>query len=194
MRETVMKEKDKILKKYSTGKNVIIFFIITQIFYAFMMFITIPKISEYSEGMKIFDLIPTGYSVGYAEKLLEALGETGRNIYLFQQIPLDMFYPLFFAITYSLLLYYLFKKIFKQNSRIFILSIVPVLAGLFDYLENIGIISMLLKYPEFSPNIAKITNIFSLFKSFFTTMFFVLLIGSVIIILIKKVKKRARLE
>jgi len=121
--------------------------------------------------------------------IFDTLGEKGRSVYLFNQIPVDMIYPGLFAISYSLLLFYLFKKSFKPNSKIYALSLVPLFGGLFDYLENIGIIVMISIYPQFSSNISNITNTFSILKSIFTTLFFTLLIIGIVALVVKKRRK-----
>jgi len=183
-----MNKFQELLNKHSTGKTVFILFIITQAIYVLMFMVTIPNVMEYSNGMKVLDNQPTGYSSEYAHQLFDTLGEKGRSEYLFKQIPIDMIYPGLFALAYSLLLFYLFKKSFKLNKKIYILSLVPIVAGLFDYLENIGIIVMISIYPQFLSSIANITNIFSLAKSLFTTLFFVLLIVGVVTLIVKKIR------
>jgi hypothetical protein len=93
------------------GKKVLFFFVVTNLVYVFMLFVTIPKVMSYSNGMKIPDLMPTGYNTDHINTLFTILGTEGRNVYLYNQIPADMVYPLLFAICYSLLLAYLFKKL-----------------------------------------------------------------------------------
>jgi len=105
----------EILNKYSSGKNVLLFFVVTQIFYGTMLLFSIPKVMQYSNGMKILDMLPTGYSAEYVQTLFQTLGEIGQNVYLFQQIPLDMFYPGLFAISFSLLLTFIFEKVFSKG-------------------------------------------------------------------------------
>lgn len=83
----------------------------------------------------------------------------------------------------------MFKKSFKTNNKIHALCLVPILRGIFDYLENIGIIVMLSIYPKFFSNIANITNIFSILKSIFTTIFFILLLIGIVAFVVKKIKK-----
>lgn len=162
---------------------------IAQAVYFFMLTVTIPEVMKYSDGMKLLDMQPTGYSAEYAKHLLDTLSEQGRKVYLFKQIPFDMIYPGLFAVGYSLLLTFLFKKGFDLKSKIYYLSLVPVFAGLFDYLENIGVIVMISMYPKFSPAIASTTSVFSLIKSALAIAFFVLLVVGVIAWLIKKVRK-----
>ena len=98
----------ELLNKYSSGKNVLILFMFTQVVYGIMLGFSIPNVMQYSSGMKILDLIPTGYSPEYVQKLFKTLGEAGRGVYLYQQIPLDMIYPGLFAVSYTLLLVFFF--------------------------------------------------------------------------------------
>ena len=71
-----------------------------------MLTITIPMVMSFSDGMKLLDMMPAGYSAEYVNTLLNTLGEQGRNAYLFQQIPVDMVYPFLFAVSYCLLFAY----------------------------------------------------------------------------------------
>lgn len=97
-----------------------------------MLLYTIPRVGQYAPKMKLFDLSPTGYSFLYANELLDALGAEGRNLYLYQQIPLDFIYPGLLAVSYCLLLSWLFAKSLNPDSKVFYLCFVPVAGGLFE--------------------------------------------------------------
>lgn len=178
------------ISNITSGKKVLLFLIPAMCVYLTMLLYSIPKVLEYSGDMKILDMMPTGYDAEYAQKLFETLGETGRAIYLFQQIPLDMVYPGLFAISFSLLLAFLFKKAFSATSKIQNLTLLPIFAGLFDYLENMGIIIMLTSYPEIYAGVVRVTNIFSISKSVLTTIVFVLIISSLVRIFGRKIFKQ----
>jgi hypothetical protein len=178
------------IRNTTSGKKALMFLVPAMGMYLIMLFYSIPRVLEHSGGMKILDLMPTGYNTEYAQKLFETLGETGREIYLFQQIPLDMIYPGLFAVSFSLLLAFLFKKAFPVTSKIQNLAIVPIFAGLFDYLENIGIIIILTSYPDFYAWVVSVTNIFSISKSLLTTLVFVLIIISLVRIFGRKIFKQ----
>jgi len=133
--------------------------------------VTIPKTMDFSNGMKLLEMLPTGYNQDYVNKLFKTLRENGRAIYLTNQIPVDMRYPLLFGLTYSLLLAYFLKKLNKLKSLFKYLCLLPIIAGITDYMENLGIITMLNNYPKLTEVIVNATNIFSVIKSTSTSLF-----------------------
>jgi len=141
-----------------------------------MILYTIPIISAYAPKLPIFDLSPSGYSYEYAKELLFALGSDGRNMYLNTQLPLDFIYPGLFSISYSLMLVWLFRKSFSEDSKIHYLFLVPFLAGFFDYLENVFIIKMISSYPDLQMSTVNTASFFTVLKSGFTVLFFTLLL------------------
>ena len=180
-----MKQITKVLEKYATGKKVLSLFILTNVVFLFMLMVTIPKTMEFSNGMKLLDMLPTGYNLDYVNKLFSTLGENGREIYLTNQIPVDMIYPLLFGLTYTLLLAYFLKKLNKLKSPFTYLCLLPIIAGIADYFENIGIITMLNSSPNLTEITVNTTSTFSVIKSTSTTLFFIALIVILIILGIK---------
>ncbi len=153
-----------------------------------MLFVTIPKTVAFAGGMKLLDMMPQGYDFEYVSELFNKLGEEGREVYLFNQIPVDMIYPFLFGMTYSLLIAYFLKKLDKLNTPFFYLCLVPIIAGIADYLENFGIITMLNDFPDLSMTQVNVTNIFTLIKSLSTTLFFLILIVIIIIVGVRRLK------
>lgn len=184
-----MKLLTKLIEKNISGKKVLGLFILTNVVYVYMLTVTIPGTMEFSDGMKLLDMMPTGYDLNYVSELFSSLGENGRETYLTDQIPVDMFYPLLFGLTYCLLLGYFLNKINKLNSPYIYLCLLPIFAGIADYLENFGIITMLKNYPELTEITVKTTNLFSLIKSISTSAFFVVLMVILIILGIKLIQR-----
>lgn len=176
------------------GRTVLLLFIVTNLAYLFMMVVTIPEVMSYSEGMSILDMMPGGYDATYVRILFDTLGPQGRGAYLFNQIPADMVYPLLFAITYSLLFAYFLKKTGKLNTPYLYFCILPLIAGLADYAENVGIITMLHQYPDLSLASIKASNIFSLVKSSTTTVYFVALIILLVMFGIRSLRGRRHMQ
>ena len=170
----------ELIKRNLDGKKILFLFIVTNIVYVIMLTITIPKVMGFAGGMKLLDMIPSGYTPEYVNTLLNALGAAGRHAYLFNQIPVDMVYPFLFGVSNCLVLAYFLNKLGKFNSNLFYLCLLPIFAGLFDYCENIGIIIMLTSFPGNSILLSQVTNVFSILKSAFTTTYFIVLIISLI--------------
>ncbi|MFZ4463411.1 MAG: hypothetical protein ACOYN5_06165 [Bacteroidales bacterium] len=153
------------------GRKALFFFVIAGMLYTFMLIVTIPEVMLFSDGMKILDMMPTGYDAAYVKQLFETLGTEGRQLYLTHQLPVDMVFPFFSAIGFSLVMAWILKKLGKLNSLWFILCYLPFFAGAFDYLENFGIISLLIRYPSLSVTFIRIINVFSVLKSSMTTIY-----------------------
>jgi len=178
----------KFIEKNISGKKIFGLFILTNVVYLFMLTVTIPKTMEFSNGMKLLDMMPTGYDWNYVNELFKTLGENGRNTYLTTQIPVDMIYPLLFGLSYSLIFAYFLKKLEKLNSSFIYLCLLPIIGGFADYIENFGIIIMLNNYPELTEITVYVTNAFSVLKSTSTSIYFIALIVILIILGIKFVK------
>ncbi|WKK74738.1 hypothetical protein QYS49_24030 [Marivirga salinae] len=131
---------------------------------------------HFSNGMNLLDMMPLGYNSDYINSLFEALGKEGQDAYLYYQLPLDMFYPLFYTISFSLLIAYFLKKIKQFNSAFFFLCLIPIIAGITDYFENIGIITMLSTYPNMSETLMATTNVFTIIKSMTVSVTFITMI------------------
>jgi hypothetical protein len=165
-----------LIQKNISGKKVLLLFTLANIVYAIMLIITIPEIMHYSGGMKILDMMPMGYDVHYVNTLFNTLGKSGRDSYLYHQLPLDLVYPALFGISSCLVLAYFLNKLEKLDSSLFYLCLIPLFSGFFDYGENIGIIMMLKDYPNISVLQVQITNVFSVLKSILTSIYFIILI------------------
>lgn len=177
-----MKQLTKLIERNISGKKILGLFILTNVIYLFMLTVTIPLTMNFSNGMELLDMRPTGYDLNYVSELFSSLGENGRKTYLTNQIPVDMIYPLLFGLTYCLLLAYFLKKSNKLNAPYTYLCLLPIIAGIADYFENFGIITMLKSYPDLTEIAVKTTNSFSLIKSVSTSVFFIVLIIVLIIL------------
>ncbi len=155
-----------------------------------MLTFTIPKVSGFANGMKILDMMPEGYDINYVNTLFAGLGENGRDAYLYNQIPLDLIFPALFGIGYCLLFAFLLKKLNQVKSPFFYFSFLPLIAGISDYLENIGIMTMLNQYPNYSDDTVTITSTFSFLKSSTTTIYFIALIFVLIAFGVQYVKSK----
>jgi len=170
----------KTLTRLSTGKMVIIGLIMTNLVFAIMILITIPTTSNFAGGMDILDMKPGGYSMDYILMLFELLGDEGRAFYLTRQLPIDFIYPGLFALSGVINFIYLLKKLYPTQLSLNWILVFPIIAGVADYFENIGIIVMLNTFPALHEGVAQTTSILSITKSTSSTFYwvaFLILIG-----------------
>jgi hypothetical protein len=185
-----MKAIHTLIEKNLAGKKVLFLFALNFLIYIIMIGFTIPAVMQYANGMQLLDMMPLGYDMAYVTALFENLGAPGRQAYLYRQLPLDMVYPLLFAVSYPLVMAYFLKKLDRLHGPLFYLCLLPLLAGLADYLENIGIIALLGQFPDLSPTSVTIGSTMSLIKSGATTVYFLALIGILIAVGVKTFKKQ----
>ncbi|MCG9751888.1 hypothetical protein L1D54_15480 [Vibrio brasiliensis] len=164
-----------LLQRASSGKLVLVLFVLTNLIYAVILGYSIPLVLSFSSESVLFDMSPTGYSYAEATELLQSLGLEGRNSYLTVQLPIDLVYPLMFAVSYALMITWILKQFLPKQSRLFFVAFIPVLAGVFDYLENASIALMLNRFPSVSETLVTSASSFTIAKSVLTTLFFVVL-------------------
>lgn len=181
--------KDLIIRNLQ-GRKILILFIITMVIYAIMLLVTIPLVMYFADGLKLLDMMPSGYNAEYVSSLMNALGEEGRHAYLYYQIPFDMLYPGFFAVTWSLIFAWFLRKANRLHSSLFYVSYIPLFAGLFDYMENFGIIAIIGTWPNTPDLLSSASNIFSVIKSFLTTIYYVSLIVLLIVVMLKYIRRK----
>lgn len=56
-------------------KHIVILLILTLSVYLAMIFVTIPSVKEFANGMELPDLMPGGYSPEYLKELFGKLGD-----------------------------------------------------------------------------------------------------------------------
>lgn len=185
-KEWFKKYKEGWINKPVNGKTVLLLLLLTNIVYVYMLFVSIPKVIGFAGGMKIPDMMPIGYEPEYIITLLEKLGDQGRHVYLYQQIPVDLCYPFLFGITYCMVILYLLQKNQKMNGETFYLCLLPLMGGFFDYLENFSIIHMLSSFPGISVSSVKISAFFTVFKSMLSSISFTVIIILLLMLILRK--------
>jgi hypothetical protein len=190
---------ERLLKRFSLyytefilrniqAKWVIFWLILTYFIYSVLLFVIIPELMAFSGGKLIFNIMPFGYSEEYVKELLSTMGEVGRKNYLHHLIPVDLFFPFMFAYSNFILTGYLLNRLEAVRDGFKYLCLLPVFASWFDYLENLGVMAMLVKYPDESNALVQFCDFFSVTKSLLITIYFVVLLT--ILFLIWKRKKR----
>lgn len=118
----------------------------------------VSKLKQITNGVGILDMEP-GYSIEKAYSILDSQGTEGRYYYLKRIIPMDFVFPLIYMAFYCSIILFLLKLIHPRNELLHLLAFVPVLNTFFDYLENITIIRLLVRYPQKEIFTVKLANI-----------------------------------
>jgi hypothetical protein len=85
-----------------------------------------------------------------AEKIFSmvaAYGPDGRPFYATIVLTADILFPIAYTIFLGLLITLLLRRAFDKDSKLQRLNVIPFSTGLFDLLENICIVVLLLSFP-----------------------------------------------
>lgn len=158
-----------LISRTSSVKYLCYLFLSSHVILLLMMTYTFPRINN-QIGTNAFDLQTFGYSVSEARSIVNTMNDQITNLYLFPQLSLlDLLYPFLLALFLSSFLFRLIGITKTKNGVNSIVLIVPFLAMIFDYLENICIILMITKSVETSEYFVLLSSIFTLLKSVLTS-------------------------
>lgn len=181
-----------IISKISWKKAILF----TMLFFAFFILINysgvgVKGLLDISSGSNILDF-EFGFNYGKAHKILAALGDEGRTFYLTKIMPLDFPFPFTYMLFYLGWIALLLKHLRPRKQYKYLLFM-PILAMLFDWVENIGIITMLLYYPNIPSWAVLLASIFGMLKTIFT-IGSIAIIGILFILLIYSSKQIRRCQ
>ncbi len=104
-----------------------------------------------SGGVGVIDLLPW-YTPEEAFQRFNVYGPEGRNLYLIAEWTGDFIYPAVYALLFGSIVYRLGGGAW---------ALLSLYSGLVDWIENILITIMLVRFPVFSTGIAQIATIFT---------------------------------
>jgi hypothetical protein len=154
-----------------SGIWVVLFFSLLLILFAVFILPTHAVIGTAEEGApKIPDLF-LWYTPGYLYDIADAYGETGRMEFLKMHAGFDVIWPLVYVGFLAVSLSWTTGLILKTEGRISRfsgilprLNLIPILAGISDFLENIFTSVVILRFPERSPVIDALSPVMTLLK------------------------------
>lgn len=119
------------------------------------------------------------YSADDLYQMAEAYGQEGRVAYIQARFTFDLIWPLVYMLFLCTGISWVYGKTFAPDSLWQRMNLVPVLAALFDYFENIATSLVMQQYPDQLPIVAGLAPIFTLGKWMLVGGSFVLLIVGV---------------
>ena len=105
-----------------------------------------PTIVEHSGGLAILDLRDS-FSPDDAYELFTALGSAGRRAYLILHLVPDMIFPIGYALTFAFVSAWFLVRLLPLDHPLQWLSMIPLISGLADVIENLSLVICNLAYP-----------------------------------------------
>jgi len=139
----------------------------------------IEELKAITGGVGVLDM-EVLYTPDQAHAFLAVMGEAGRAFYLTRIAPLDLLVPFFYALFLSTAITWFLHKWLPAESMWHRLNLVPVIGGLCDYLENLGIIAMILAWPANLPDIASFTMAATLLKFSLSILAGLIVLGAIL--------------
>jgi hypothetical protein len=132
------------------------------------------------------------YSPEDAYNLIGNYGKQAISYYLYVMEPFDVLIPalmgLFICVTCTVIL-----RNIVNNKYLTIIYVSSTLGCLLDYMENVGVITMLTNYPSKLVIVARITNLITMAKSILSTVNILIVCFSTLVYVFHKyLRKRSR--
>jgi hypothetical protein len=105
-----------------------------------------PTIVEHSGGLAILD-IRESFTPDDAYELFAALGSEGRQAYLILHLVPDTLFPIGYALVFAFISAWFLVRLLPLDHRLQWLSMIPLISGLADVLENLSLVICNLAYP-----------------------------------------------
>lgn len=105
-----------------------------------------------------------GFTPARTLQMVEQYGEAARDYYATVEMTIDVIYPLVYTCLFAVVLSLLYYR--KSYRPFALVNVFPFVTLLFDYLENITIVTMLKNYPDQSMTVASLCEIFKMLKWF----------------------------
>jgi len=144
--------------------------------YLIMLFVTLPHLAQLTRGEPVFDLRPLGYDFPTAEELVTRLGPDGGAYYENVQHRFGSIFPVLFCLA---LLYWLIMAARRWQGHglplgspvLGAILATAVIASAAQLGENAAVSRMLLAGVKgLTPGMVDNANLFTLAKTFFTTI------------------------
>ncbi|MEW5986985.1 MAG: hypothetical protein AB1791_10165 [Chloroflexota bacterium] len=168
--------------------RVILVFLVLEVLFNVIFQVIGTRIRAASGGVGAIDLLFT-YTPEQVFGMVAAYGEAGRRLYAWVEVTADLVYPIVYSLFFSLLITYLFRRASISEKLTRWAGFVPLTGALFDYAENIGIVTMLLSFPAQPAAVALLSSIFTTIKWLLAGASLVLVLAGLVLLLISRLRR-----
>lgn len=131
------------------------------------------------------------YSPAELYEIMEPYGAQGRRVYALSHLTADVFFPLVYAFFFGLLIANIFQRAFPKDSWAQRLNLVPFMLLIFDLVENLGIVILLLSYPTQMVGLARLTGLVTSLKWILAGITVILPLAGAVVWLIRSLRGRS---
>jgi hypothetical protein len=182
-----MKPFSQFLDRIANGKILIFLLLMYAIFPAYFLKNAEEKINQLA-GKKIGVIdLTIGFNPQKTLQMVADYGDEARTYYAQTEMTTDIIYPIIYALLFSVILSLLYRN--KAYKPFYWVNLLPFIALIFDYLENVCIVSLLQNYPSQSLMVANFCEVFKLLKWVSFGFAIVFIFYGLIRLLIEKIRK-----
>jgi hypothetical protein len=120
------------------------------------------------------------YSADDLYELAKVYGEEGRRAYVRARFTFDLIWPLVYTVFLSAGISWVNRRAFGLESLWQRANLVPALAALFDYLENMSTSLVMIRYPSATPVVDAMATVFTMVKWVLVSSSFVILLAGIV--------------
>lgn len=151
------------LVRLATGRNLLFLFLLflltTSVIFPLMSSLIEDPAGELEKiDTKLY------YTSAELYEILDAYGDQNRRVYALSHLTADVLFPLVYAFFFGLLIAYIFQRAFSKDSWVQRLNLVPFLLLIFDLIENVSVVILLLAYPTQLEGLARFAGIITNLK------------------------------
>lgn len=151
------------LVRLATGRNLLLLFLLFLLTTSVIFPLMSSLIEDPGGELEKIDT-KLNYTSAELYKIIDAYGAQGRQVYALSHLTADVLFPLVYAFFFGLLTAYIFQRAFPIDSWVQRLNLVPFMLLIFDLLENLGVVILLLAFPTQMEGLARFTGILTSVK------------------------------
>ena len=179
------------IKKFATGWLIFVVFLLDLFFVGYLLPPVVRSIIGTSANAKLLDMMIL-YSPETAYDMMGGYGAMARSIHLNGELALNIAYSVVTAFFFSLLITSLMGVAFPNNDQLLKLNLLPFSTLIFVLLEDAGIATMLLIYPDKPGIIAWLTTIFGTTKWLMIGVTLILVFSCILATVGRRLRRRRK--
>lgn len=185
----MLKRTLETLDRWATGRNILLLVGLYVAMVGAILPLAQARLQAASGGVGPLDL-RLSYTPAEADAALRAYGDVGRHFYLLVELTLDVLYPVVYALFLSLTLTYCFRLVLPAEHGLLRVALLPLATMIVDYLENAGLVTLLVNYPRSLPAIAAVASVLTTVKWTLAIASLTAVVVGLAAVVVKRVRSR----